>query len=146
MSLFRRDPRSEIESELRERRPRPSSEFVDGLAKRMTPSRSGTPGRFRLGVAIAATAALVGAAGAFGGYGEVTSGASHAVKAVSHVVIHTKAAKPHPAAAANSARHQYKKVHMCHDHHQNIEVAEDDVPAHLAAGDTLGKCERHHHH
>ena len=46
----------------------------------------------------------------------------------------------------NPGKHQYHKVHMCHGHHpgDDIEVATDDVPAHLAQGDTIGRCRDRH--
>ena len=149
MSLFRREQRSSIESELREARPQPPADLVEGIASRIEPLRPArVRGQLRIGVAVAATAALVGSTAAFGGYGVATSSASHAVKAVEHVVVTKKTEKPkapQPSRSVSAAKREYHKVKMCHDKHITIEVAQDDVPAHLAAGDTLGKCEKRHH-
>ncbi len=143
MNWFRRDRRSQLESELRGTRPKPRPAFVDGVVSRITSPKSGRSGsRLRVGIAIGATAALVGATAAFGGYGVAESSASHAVKAVSNLVVRTRMEKA--TNTVSSAKHQYRRVKMCHDRHITIEVAVDDVPAHLAAGDTLGKCKKVH--
>lgn len=145
MSWFRRDPRRQMERELQSSRPKPRSEFIDGVVSRIAPPKSvRSARRLRTGVAIGATAALVGSTAAFGGYGVAASSATHAMKAVSHVVVHTKTEK-RDSNRVTSAKHQYRRVKMCHDKHITIEVAFDDVPAHLAAGDTLGKCKKRDH-
>jgi hypothetical protein len=148
MSWFRRDQRSQIESELRESRPLPRPGLIDQISAQIAPERPArVRGRFRVGVAIAVTAALVGATAAFGGYGAAESSATHAVRAVEHVVVTKKPAttklaqpKPQESTRSVSAANQYQKVTMCHDNHVTIEVGEDAVPAHLAHGDTLGEC------
>jgi hypothetical protein len=152
MTFFRRDPHSQIESELREARPQSPAGLVESIRSEIGSQRPvRRRGSLRLGLALAATVAVVGATAAVGGASYATSSATRAVEAVAHVVVHP-AVKSHAAtvrhlsSALSAAKHQYHKVHMCHDKHINIEVAPDDVAAHLAEGDTLGKCKKHHHH
>jgi hypothetical protein len=193
MSLFRRDPTSPLGDELRRARPKPRTEFAQGLAariERQIPSRIGL--RLRIGVAVALTVVFSAVAASVGGVGYAAAAASHAVKAVEHAFTPTKAdaivpkasvlpkaptpsntnapsnnnassngntssngnahnENPHPGKGnggddngngddnGSPGDHQYKKVFMCHEDH-TIRVAPDDVPAHLAAGDVLGKC------
>jgi hypothetical protein len=188
MSLFRRDPDSHLEHELRQARPKPREELSRGIASRIErqiPARMGL--RLRVGVALASTVVLAVFAASVGGVGYAASSASHAVKAVTNVVTHANAPKPArddskgPSHAngsgpshdngnsgqkghdnndnrgprgdgdkgkgdgdghGNPGDHEYHKVHMCHGHHpgDDIEVALPAVPAHLAHGDTLGRC------
>jgi len=148
MTFFKRDPHSKIERALRQARPQPPAELAERIQADVgARRRSGRGAPIRLGLALAVTAAVIGATAAVGGATYATSSASQAIKAVVHVVAPAKhvAAAAHPTKGLSAARHQYHKVHMCHDKHENIEVAEDDVPAHLAEGDTLGKCKKHHH-
>jgi hypothetical protein len=150
MTFFRRDPHSHIENELRQVRPRPPAELVESIESDIGSARPvRRRGSLRLGLALAATVAVVGATAAVGGASYATSSATRAVEAVAHVVDHpaakSQATVRHVSSALSAAKHQYHKVHMCHDNH-NILVAPDDVAAHLAEGDTLGKCKKHHHH
>jgi hypothetical protein len=194
MSLFRRDPDSHLEHELRHARPKPGEELTRGIASRIErqiPARMGL--RLRVGVALASTVVLAVFAASIGGVGYAASSATHAVKAVTKVVTlaHTDVAKPSHNENANGpshangsgpshdtgksgpqghdnndnqgprgngdegkgngdddgnsgdpGKHEYHKVHMCHGHHpgDDIEVALPAVPAHLAHGDTLGRC------
>ena len=194
MSLFRRDPDSHLEHELRQSRPKPREEFARGIVSRIErqiPARMGL--RLRIGVAVAATMLLASFAASVGGVSYAASSASHAFKAVTHVVNVT----PQPPARddsngpshsngsgpashdngksnpqshdgntnqgshgddnhgngngdnhgngnggddnGNPGDHQYHKVFLCHKDH-TISVGEDAVAAHLAHGDTRGKC------
>src|SRR5581483_3224387 len=95
MSLFRRDPDSNLGDELRRSRPKPHDDLVQGLAariERQIPSRTAL--RVRIGAAVALTVAFSAVAAAVGGVGYAASATSHAVKAVEHVVTPTKPSGP----------------------------------------------------
>jgi hypothetical protein len=141
MTLFRRNPESQIEKDLRHARPRPGDEFARALVSRL--ERQAPPriaARLRVGVAVALTVALAAFAASIGGVSYAASNASHAVQAVTHVVAPAAKGKDKGGEGAKSAAdQQYHKVKLCHKGH-TIEVDEHAVAAHLAHGDTLGAC------
>lgn len=136
MSFIRRRHADSLETELRRNRPEPREEFVRGLEARISadrPRRQSSRGRY--GIAAALTAALVVALGAFGGISYAASSVSHAAHAVAVVFKFT----PHNVGSVSAAADQYSKVTLCHRGHE-ITVSQNAVPAHLAQGDTFGKC------
>jgi hypothetical protein len=137
MSFIRRRPRRDgLQNELRQNRPEPREEFVRGLEARISADRPRRQSsRARYGVAAAMTAALVVALGAFGGISYAASSVTHATHALAVVFKFT----PHTVGNVSAAADQYSKVTLCHNGHE-ITVSENAVPAHLAQGDTFGKC------
>lgn len=165
--LFRRRGEDELETELRRARPEPQQEFVSLLSIRLHELRPARRPSFRVALVGALSATVVIALSAVGSLGyaatAVHSGASLATRVIqpakpkAHAkpnVTRSSAAAPNmtqsPAAAPNvtepsaaalpSAAAQYgKKVRVCHKG-KTISVNQNAVPAHLAHGDTLGKC------
>ncbi len=140
MSMFRRRHADSLETELRRNRPEPREDFVRQLEARIAADRTPAPSRRgagrRLGLAVALTAALLAVAAVMGGVSYAASSVSHAAHAVAVVFKFT----PHEVGSISSAAaDQYGKVTLCHNGHE-ITVAQQAVPAHLAQGDTIGKC------
>lgn len=129
--------RRRLEADLRRSRPEPRAAFLQELEQRLTPERRGASRRARLGLAAVVTAGLAGALAAFGGIGYAASGAEHAAHAIANAV--TFDFSPHTVGTVSAASDQYGRVTLCHNGNE-IEVAPQAVPAHLAQGDTFGKC------
>jgi hypothetical protein len=126
-----------LERELRRLRREPRPEFVQAVVNRIQGDRYRRPKRpWRLGLAVALTAAMVAALAAFGGLGYAASGVSHAVESAVHVVSPTKNATPN--SAMSSAAAQYK-VAMCLRGH-TIFVDSHAVKGILIAGGKIGAC------
>ena len=134
--MFRRNPRTEIEGQLHRSRPRPSNELVHKVEAKISRASARRSGRIRLGSAVALSAALAIAVSFFGATSYAASGASGAVHAVRSIFT---AAQPHAVGSVSAAADQYHKVTICHKGH-TIRVNEHSVPAHLAHGDTFGRC------
>lgn len=134
--IRRRHGRDGLETDLRRHRPEPREDFVRELSARVAaerPARSGA--RARLGLAGVLTAGLLVAASVFGGISYAASSVSHAAHAVAVVFTFS----PHNVGSVSAAADQYGNVTLCHNGHE-IEVSKNAVPAHLAQGDTPGKC------
>lgn len=129
--------RRRLEADLRRSRPEPRAAFLLELEERLAPRRRGASRRARLGLAAVVTAGLAGALAAFGGIGYAASGAEHAAQAIANAVQFDFS--PHTVGAVSAASDQYGRVLLCHNGTE-IEVAPQAVPAHLAQGDTFGKC------
>jgi hypothetical protein len=141
MSLFRRRHADSLETELRRNRPEPREDFVHELEARIAADRRPAPRsssfRGRVGLAGALTAAMLVLAAVFGGYGYASSALVHSGKAIANAV--QLKFTPHNVGNVSAAADQYSKVTLCHRGHE-ITVSQNAVPAHLAQGDTIGKC------
>jgi hypothetical protein len=139
MSFFRRRHADSLESDLRRHRPEPREDFVRSLEARIaaerTPAPSSRGARGRFGLAVALTAALLVVAAVMGGVGYAASSVGHAAHAVAVVFKFS----PHTVGQVSAAADQYGKVTVCHRGHE-ISVSQDALAAHLAQGDTIGKC------
>src|SRR4051794_9529084 len=139
MSFFRRRHADSLETDLRRNRPEPREDFVRQLEARIAADRTPAPSRRgatrRLGLAVALTAAMLVVAAVMGGVGYAASSVTHAAHAVAVVFKFT----PHNVGSISAAEAQYGKVTLCHNGHE-ITVSQNAVPAHLAQGDTIGKC------
>jgi hypothetical protein len=129
----------DLEAELRAARPEPRPEFLLALGDRVRgDAHRSRAGGFRLVFAGALTAVMLVALGSVGGIGYAATAARHAVKSAARI------AEPQHRATVVSrdtpAASQYgKKVTFCH-RGKTITVDESAAPAHLAQGDTPGKC------
>jgi hypothetical protein len=128
---------SRLGHELRRHRPTPSDAFARTLEARVAPTVPATGRRLRLAVAAGFSAVLLAVLGAFGGIGYAALGVSHAVHAVAAAVQLEFPA--HRVGSVSAAADQYGRVTLCHNGHE-ILVTQEAVPAHLAQGDTFGKC------
>jgi hypothetical protein len=121
MSLFRRDPDSHLEHELRQARPKPREELTRGIASRIErqiPARMGL--RVRIGVAVASTVLLASFAASMGGVSYAASSASHAIKAVTKVVEQAHANVPKPSHEdAKGPSHSTSSGPTSHDNKDN---------------------------
>lgn len=134
MGSFRRQ--DDLERKLRAQRPEPRRELLDGIASRIVgESRRRSDRPLRLGVAVALSAAMLGALGAFGGLSYAANGVSHAVTAAAHVVVPAKIV---PASSESSAMAQYKVAMCLHGHTINVDSHAANGMAH--AGATPGPC------
>src|SRR4051794_32008795 len=138
MNFIRRRQADSLETELRRNRPEPREDFVRALEARISadaPARRRRGARARFGLAGAMTAAMLVVVGAFGGISYAAGGVTHAAHQLAAVITFA----PHNVGSVSAAADQYNKVTLCHHGHE-ISVAESAVAAHLAQGDTLGKC------
>ena len=137
MGFWRRQ--DDLERELRAQRPEPRRELVDEIASRIVGERRRGAGRtFRLGVAAALTAGMLGALGAFGGLSYAANGVTHAVSAAVHVVTPAKPVKLIPAGSESSAMAQYKVALCWHGH--TIDVDSHAAGTLESHGATQGGC------
>ena len=137
MSFIRRRHADSLETELRRNRPEPREDFVRGLEARISadaPARRRTA-KALFGLAGAMTAAMLVVVGAFGGISYAASSVTHAAHQLAAVITFA----PHNVGSVSAAADQYSKVTLCHNGHE-ISVAQSAVDAHLAQGDTQGKC------
>jgi RTX calcium-binding nonapeptide repeat (4 copies) len=137
MSFIRRRQADSLETELRRNRPEPREDFVRALEARISadaPARR-RGARARFGLAGAMTAAMLVVVGAFGGISYAAGSVTHAAHQLAAVLTFA----PHNVGSVSAAADQYNKVTLCHNGHE-ITVAQSAVAAHLAQGDTLGKC------
>lgn len=134
MGFFRRQ--DDLERKLRAQRPEPRRDLLDGIASRIVgESRRRSDRPLRLGVAVALSAAMLGALGAFGGLSYAANGVTHAVTAAAHVVVPEKVV---PSISESSAMAQYKVAMCLHGHTINVDSHAANGMAH--AGATPGAC------
>ena len=135
MRTWRR--RDDVERELREQRPEPRRELVDGIASRIVSDRRRRSDRpLRVGVAVALSAGMLGALGAFGGLSYAANGVTHAVSSAVHAVVPAQASAP--SVSYSSAMAQYK-VAMCF-HGHTLSVDSHAQGALESAGAKPGPC------
>jgi hypothetical protein len=142
---------SEVETALRDERPLPRREFVDGLVARVEAdtARRARSARPRVVLVAVVTGLALIAFGATGGLGYAKSAATGAVASTAHAFHTVVTQQPQqngnehharPEHGSQPGHHQYhEKVIICHKGH-TISVSSSAVPAHLAHGDTLGPC------
>jgi hypothetical protein len=147
MRFRKRVVESQVESELRSRRPEPNDAFVRALVGRVSGearhARLRTNARRAAVVAVTVPILLVFAS--FGGIGYAASSAADVVQTAKRVVV--APAKPKLRQVNKSAaQDQYKpeKVTICHRTGSGkpvtITISRSALPAHLAHGDTIGPC------
>ena len=154
-----------LERELQHNRPEPRDGFVDEMLGRIPGTPAPRRSRSRVGLALAFALLTMVAFGAFGGLGYAKSAATSAVNsttsAFSSVVRSGSGVKGGWGGQSGSGEqggkghhhgskpghHQYDDhVLICHHPPGNpgnsvtISVASSAVPAHLAHGDSLGRC------
>jgi hypothetical protein len=141
MSVFRRHRADSLETDLRRYRPEPRQEFVRELEARIAADRRPAPRstglRGRVALAGTLTAALLVVAAVFGGYGYASSALVHSGKVIADAVQLNFS--PHNVGNVSAADAQYGKVTVCHQGHE-ITISQSALAAHLAQGDTQGKC------
>ena len=148
MRFRRRDQRTSLEAELLSGRPQPSETFVRELSAQVVRETRRTRLRLyaRVSFVGATTVAMFAGLAAFGGIGYAASSTVDAVKAAKRVVTPAKP-KPVRIAKRSPAHHQYGHDHVtiCHHtqsgRHVTITIARAALPAHLAHGDTIGRCD-----
>jgi hypothetical protein len=134
----------DLEGELRANRPEAPAHFVKSLSLRIGEAahEQERHGAFRRGLAAAVTVAVFGALASFGGLSYAASGAAHGVKAVKKAVTSSQPRVVKETPAGN--QYAEKKTTICHHagprHRVTITVANAALPAHLAHGDTIGRC------
>jgi hypothetical protein len=139
VTIIRKRKRLDLEAELRSGRAEPRPEFLLALGDRVRgDARPARSTGLRLAFAGALTAVMLVALASVGGIGYAATAARHAVTSAARI------AEPQHHAAVVSrdtpASSQYgKKVTLCH-RGKTITVDQSAAPAHLAQGDTPGKC------
>jgi hypothetical protein len=137
MSVIRRRHAESLETALRRNRPEPRVDFVRALEARISadaPARRRTA-RARFGLAGALTAAMLVVLGAFGGVSYAAGRVTHAAHQLAAVITFA----PHAVGNVSAAADQYSRVTLCHNGRE-VTVAASGIAAHLAHGDTQGKC------
>jgi hypothetical protein len=136
----------ELERRLRRERPVPSARLVDTLLRQIDATPVRRRSSFRLGLAAAASVAMLLALGVFGGIGYAASSVQHAVQAAVHVVGPTKKETPDQP-VLNSAAAQYgNKVLVCvvtpNGKQHTISISKNAVASYLAhhPNSSLGPC------
>lgn len=140
--LFRRRGEDALETELRRARPEPRQEFVSLLSGRLQELRPARRPRFRVALVGALSAAILIALSAVGSLGYAATAVHSGAILAARVIAPAKPpAKPKPhVTQQSSAEAQYgKKVRVCHKG-KTISIDANALPAHLAHGDTPGKC------
>jgi hypothetical protein len=134
----------DLEGELRANRPEAPAHFLKSLSLRIGEAahEQKRHGAFRRGLAAAVTVAVFGALASFGGLSYAASGAAHGVKAVKKAVTSSQPRVVKETPAGN--QYAEKKTTICHHagprQRVTITVANAALPAHLAHGDTIGRC------
>ena len=110
-----------LEGELRAARPGPSDELVSRIEGRVRSERPALAHRnsFRVAVPVALTAVMIGALAAVGGVGYAATSVEHAVKAVSHVFVPSRAQGVVVVEGLTSGHDQYKPGYGYGDRHHN---------------------------
>ena len=144
--LFRRRGEDALETELRRARPEPRQEFVSLLSDRLQELRPTRRPSFRVALVGALSATILIALSAVGSLGyaatAVHSGAILAARVIAPAKPPAKPkarAKPHVTQSSAEAQYKTKKVLVCHKG-KTISINANALPAHLAQGDTPGKC------
>jgi hypothetical protein len=134
----------DLEGELRMSRPEPPAHFIKSLSARIGEAthEQGRHAALRRGFAVAVTVTVFGALASFGGLSYAASGAAHGVKAVKTAVTSSQPRVAKETPAGN--QYAEKKTTICHHagprQRVTITVANAALPAHLAHGDTIGRC------
>lgn len=147
MRFRRRNERESLEADLLALRPQPSETFVKALGARITEENRRSPlGLYgRVAFVCAICVVMFGALASFGGIVYAASSTVDVVKAAKRVVTPTKP-KPPRVVKGSAAHDQYgpDKITICHrpgsGRHVTITISRSALPAHLAHGDTIGRC------
>lgn len=151
MRFRRRDSEESLEAELLASRKQPSETFVKALGARVTAERrrSRLHSYARVSFACVISVLMFGALASFGGIGYAASSTVDVVKAAKRAVSPAKP-KPPRVVKGSPAHDQYghDKVTICHHphsgHNVTITISRSALPAHLAHGDTIGRCTAAH--